>query len=97
MNNRSRPTKYHTWTSISPKLRGILYPLTDDQSIQEILDELFDKLNKDHPECHYRVKRVCVCGKVKPFTNKANRLSQRLIEQPLAKKSPASKLKGGDN
>lgn len=58
--------KYHSWVNISKKLRGILYPLTDKQSIQDILDELFNKLNKDHPKCHYRLKRVCECGKIKP-------------------------------
>lgn len=59
--------KYHSWSQISRKLRGVLYPLTDEQSIQDILDELFAKLNKEHPKCYYLPKRVCECGKVKPL------------------------------
>lgn len=38
--------KYFSWFQISRKLRGILYPYTDKETNQEIVDALFASLNK---------------------------------------------------
>lgn len=59
--------KYHSWFAVSRKLHGILYPYTDPTTSQEIVDKLFESLNKAHDKHHFIVRKVCDCGSMRQF------------------------------
>ena len=71
--------KYHSWLQISRKLRGILYPYTDNQNIQEIVDALFASLNKSNKPTKPHEYSCQICNDVNPVWFAPNELWNKVV------------------
>lgn len=73
--------KYHSWLQISRKLRGILYPYTDSETTQEIVDALFASLNKPKNKRMVANEKSCqVCNDINPVWYAPNELWNSVVK-----------------
>lgn len=72
--------KYHSWLQISRKLRGILHPYTDEETKQEIVDQLFTSLNKPKKKPRISELSCQVCNDPNPVWFTLNKLWNNVIK-----------------